>query len=247
VQVSLKLVRVLGIIPARGGSKGIPRKNIRLLAGKPLLQFTAEAALRSKRLARLILSTDDQEICEVGRKCGLEVPFLRPAELARDDTPTLGVLQHAIRTLEQSGDRYEAICLLQPTSPFRRAEDIDGCIDLLQNVQADCVISVHSVPHEYNPHWVYFRTPEGFLKLSTGEEIPIPRRQMLPAAFHRDGSVYVTRRDILMQRNTLYGDKVAGYPVSSSQSVNLDTLADWDRAESMVTAWDATVSDSTLR
>src|SRR4051794_1319417 len=102
------MIRVLGIVPARSGSKGIPRKNIRLLAGKPLLQYTAEAALASTRLARVILTTEDAEIAEVGRKCGLEVPFLRPAELAHDDTPTLPVLQHAVLALESAGDRYDA-------------------------------------------------------------------------------------------------------------------------------------------
>src|SRR3954471_23023692 len=99
-------MRVLGIIPARGGSKGVPRKNIRLLAGKPLLQYTAEAALGCKELIKVVLSTDDQEIAAAGRQCGLEVPFLRPAELARDDTPTLPVLQHAVRTLAEAGERY---------------------------------------------------------------------------------------------------------------------------------------------
>src|ERR1019366_1810409 len=101
----------------------VPRKNIRLLAGKPLLQYTAEAALGSKCLTRVILSTEDAEIAAVARKCGLEVPFMRPLDLARDDTPTLPVLQHAVRTLEETGARYDAICLLQPTNPFRRAHD----------------------------------------------------------------------------------------------------------------------------
>src|SRR2546423_8592254 len=111
------MFRVLGIITARGGSKGIPRKNIRFLGAKPLLQYTAEAALSAKRLTRVILSTEDQEIADVGRKCGLDVPFMRPAELALDSTPTLPVLQHAVRELEAAGNRYDAICLLQPTNP----------------------------------------------------------------------------------------------------------------------------------
>src|ERR1041384_5143897 len=111
-------MRVLGLIPARGGSKGVPRKNIRLLAGKPLLQYTAEAALSARKLARVILTTDDEEIAETGRQCGLEVPFLRPAELAQDDTPTLPVMQHVVDWLEKQGEAYEAICLLQPTNPL---------------------------------------------------------------------------------------------------------------------------------
>jgi CMP-N-acetylneuraminic acid synthetase len=221
----------LGVIPARGGSKGIPRKNIRLLAGKPLLQYTADAARAAKRLTRVILSTEDPEIAEVGRRYGLDVPFLRPADLAQDDTPSLPVLQHAVRVLEEAGERYDAVCLLQPTAPFRRTEDIDGCIDLLIKTGADSVVTVLPVPAEHNPHWVYFRDDQGFLRLSTGEDAPIPRRQLLPPAFHREGSVYVTRRDVLMERNSLYGSKVAGFLIEASRSVNLDTLEDWARAE----------------
>ncbi|HVG08811.1 MAG TPA: acylneuraminate cytidylyltransferase family protein [Thermoanaerobaculia bacterium] len=222
-------MRVLGIVPARGGSKGIPGKNVRPLGGKPLLVHTAEAALAARLLSRVVLTTDDEGIAEVGRGCGLEVPFLRPAELAMDDTPTLPVLQHAVSELERVGDRFDAVCLLQPTSPFRRAGDIDGCIELLEKEGLDAVISVLPVPPEHNPHWVYFRD-DGLLRLATGEDQPIPRRQELPLAFHRDGSVYVTRRDVLMEGNSLYGKRLGGFP-ADSRSVNLDTPADWDRAE----------------
>src|SRR6266542_3101672 len=183
----------LAVIPARGGSKGVPRKNIRPLLGRPLLAYTAEAALGARGVRRAVLSTDDAEIAEVGRECGLDVPFLRPAELALDDTPTLPALQHAVGFLEARGDRFDYICLLQPTQPLRTAEDIDRCIDLLLSENLDAVVSVLPVPHQYNPHWVYFRRPDGSLRLSTGESAPIPRRQELPPAFHRDGSVYVTR------------------------------------------------------
>jgi len=228
------MFRTLGIITARGGSKGIPRKNIRFLGAKPLLQYTAEAALAAKRLTRVVLSTEDKEIAEVGRQCGLEVPFMRPPELARDEMPTLPVLQHAVRALEAAGESYDAICLLQPTTPFRSSENIDACIQLLAESGADCVMTVLPVPAEHNPHWVYFRNGDGLLRLSTGEETPISRRQMLPPAYHREGSVYVTRRDILMEQNSLYGSNVAGHLVDASKSVNLDTPGDWDRAETLL-------------
>lgn len=227
-------MRVLGIVPARGGSKGIPRKNVRLLGGRPLLAHTADAARAAQRLSRVVLSTDDEAIAEVGRSCGLEVPFLRPAELARDDTPTLPVLQHSVAELERAGDRFDAICLLQPTSPLRRAEDIDGCIELLEREGLDSVVSVLPVPHEHNPHWVYFRDEEGLLRLATGEAQPIPRRQELPPAFHRDGAVYVMRRDVLMTGNSLYGERLGGYLTDPARYVNLDTPADWDRAERLL-------------
>lgn len=226
-------MRVLGIVPARGGSKGIPGKNVRPLGGKPLLAWTAEAALAARRLSRVVLTTDDERIAEVGRACGLEVPFLRPAELARDETPTLPVLQHAVAELERAGDRFDAVCLLQPTSPFRRPEDVDGCIELLESAGLDAVISVLPVPPEHNPHWVYLRDGEGLLRLATGEEQPIPRRQELPPAFHRDGTVYVTRRDVLMAGNSIYGKRLGGYLIEAP-SVNLDTLDDWEQAERLV-------------
>lgn len=229
-------MRVLGLIPARGGSKGIPGKNVRLLGGKPLLAWTAEAALASRRLSRVVLSTDDEEIAETGRRYGLETPFLRPAELARDDTPTLPVVRHALEVLERAepaGHRFDAVCLLQPTSPFRRAADVDGCIALLEERGLDAVVSVLPVPPEHNPHWVYFEDG-GLLRLATGEEQPIPRRQELPPAFHRDGSIYVTRRDILMA-GSLYGRRLGGYGMpDAGRSVNLDTPADWERAERLL-------------
>jgi CMP-N-acetylneuraminic acid synthetase len=227
-------LKVLGVIPARGGSKGIPRKNIRILAGKPLLQYTAESALAAKRLTRVVLSTEDAEIAEVGRRCGLDVPFLRPADLARDDTPTLPVLQHAVRTLESASERYDAICLLQPTCPMRRPADIDACIGLLESSGASSVVTLLPVPAEYNPHWVYFRSDDGFFRLSTGEANPIPRRQALPPAFFREGSVYVTCRDVLMRQNSLYGPRLKGYFIEASRTVNIDTPQDWERAEELL-------------
>lgn len=227
-------MQILAIIPARGGSKGVPRKNIRPLCGKPLLVYTAEAALAATRLSRIVLSTEDAEIAEVGRRCGLEVPFLRPADLARDDTPTLPVLQDVVRRLEAQGERYDAICLLQPTHPLRPAALIDACIERLEATEADAVVTILPVPAEYNPHWVFFQDPEGCLTISTGETMIIPRRQLLPPAFHREGSVYVTRRDVLMNRNSLYGERLVGVPVLPGGSVNIDTLADWAKAESML-------------
>ena len=226
--------RVLAVVPARGGSKGLPRKNIRVLAGKPLLAYTAEAALAARRLTRVVLTTDDEEIAEVGRQWGIEVPFLRPAELAEDDTPTLPVVQHAVRWLEQRGDSFNSVCLLQPTNPLRRAEHIDACIELLESSGADAVVTVLPVPAEHNPHWVYFRNPEGILKLSTGEPAPIARRQDLPPAFHREGSVYVTRRRVLIEQNSLYGERLVGFLMDPAESVNIDSPADLDRAERLL-------------
>lgn len=228
------MIRVLGLIPARGRSKGVPGKNIKLLAGKPLLAYTAAAALAAQHLSRVVLSTDDEQIAAVGRACGIEVPFLRPAELAQDHSPTLPVVQHALRTLEAAGEQFDAVCLLQPTNPLRRAADIDACITLLEREQADSVVTVLPVPAEYNPHWVYFRAADGSLRLSTGESTPIPRRQALPPAFHREGSVYVTRRDVILEENSLYGQRVLGVELDPARSVNIDTPDDWAHAEALL-------------
>ncbi len=229
-------MRVLGIIPARGGSKGVPRKNIRLLCGRPLLSYTIEAALRSTQLTRTILSTEDDEIAGVGRSMGIDVPFMRPAELAEDTTPTLPVVLHAVKSLESHGEYYDAVCLLQPTNPLRRSEDIDASIELLQTSGADSVISVLRVPHEYNPKWVYWRNEIGELALTTGENSPVSRRQDLPPAFHREGSIYVTRRNVLDEFGNLYGVKVQGLELDPERCVNIDTNEDWELAEIILAA-----------
>lgn len=221
---------ILGIVTARGGSKGVPRKNITSLGGKPLLAYTVEAALGSARLTRTLLSTDDEEIAAVGRDCGLEVPFMRPAELARDDTPTLPVIQHAIRWYEEHVAAIDAVCILQPTSPLRTSADIDACLDLYLAQRPDSVISVVPVPAKYNPHWVYFQNEQGLLQLSTGESEPIPRRQALPTAYIRSGSVYVTRRDVVMLENSLFGKSTLGYIEDPQRVVNIDSPHDLDEA-----------------
>jgi len=226
-------MRVLGIVTARGGSKGIPRKNLADLGGRPLLAWTAEAAKKSRRLTRTVLSTEDAEIAEVGRQVGLEVPFLRPSFLAEDNTPTLPVLQDVVKRLEAEGQCYDAVCLLQPTSPFRSDKDIDGCIEMLETCGADAVVTVRVVPTEYNPHWTYFMNEHGMLRLSTGEGTPIARRQQLPLAYHRDGSIYITRRDVLVVSGSLYGERLAGYLVYGARQVNIDRPADLERARAL--------------
>jgi CMP-N-acetylneuraminic acid synthetase len=229
-------MRVLGLIPARGGSKGVPRKNLRLLHGRPLLAYTAEAARSARSLDRVVLSTDDPEIADLGVSLGLDVPFLRPPELAEDETPMLPVVQHAVRLLEARGYRYDAVCLLQPTNPLRGGDLVDACVARLASSGADSVVTVLRVPPEHNPHWVYFENGDGFLTLSMGAETPISRRQLLPPAYHREGSVYVTRRRVVVDGDSLYGARVAPVLVDEHASVNVDTMADFERAERLLAA-----------
>jgi CMP-N-acetylneuraminic acid synthetase len=219
-------MKVLGVIPARGGSKGIPRKNITPLLGKPLLAYTAEAAMRAHRLARTVLSTEDEEIARVGRQLGIDVPFLRPPELARDDTPTIPVLQDVVRKLETIGDFYDAIFILQPTNPLRRPEDIDGAIELLERTTADSVISFVSVG-EKHPARMKFIDAEG--KVTDPpfkEQFEGQRRQDLVKLYLREGSVYVTRRAILMEQNSVQGRDCRAWIVPEERACNIDTPFD---------------------
>lgn len=229
-------MRVLGIVTARGGSKGVPRKNIRLLGGRPLISWTADAARAATRLARTVVSTEDDEIAKVAREVGLDVPVMRPVDLAQDSTPSLPVVQHMVRVLEDMGDRYDAICLLQPTSPFRRASEIDGCLALLESSGADSVVSVLPIPVDHHPYWAYIAGADGVLRLATGGAVPATRRQDLPPAVHRNGSVYAMRRDVLLEGNSLYGARTVGFAVDAARSVNIDTLADWAQAEHILAA-----------
>ncbi|HEX6125234.1 MAG TPA: acylneuraminate cytidylyltransferase family protein [Pyrinomonadaceae bacterium] len=224
-------MKVLGLITARGGSKGVRRKNVRLLHGKPLLAYAIQASLSSLSINRTIISTEDEEIAQVGRKFGAEVPFIRPAELAQDTTPMFPVVEHALLALREQGDNYDAVCLLQPTNPLRRPSDIDACVTMLAESDADSVISVLPVPPEYNPHWVYWRGNDGGLSISTGQKEPVSRRQDLPEAVHRDGTVYVSRAATILCGKSLYGDRVLGYEVDPNYSVNIDTEDDWKEAE----------------
>ena len=224
--MSGRILRVLGVVTARGGSKGIPRKNLAPLLGKPLLAYTAEAALASKRLTRTVLSTEDEEIASVGRQHGLEVPFLRPSELARDETPTIPVLQHLVQSLEQHGGHYDAIMTLQPTNPLRLATDIDGAIGLMEETGADSVISFVDIG-ERHPYRMKFITPDGrvtdppFAELFEGQ-----RRQELPKLYLRDGSIYLTRRNVLMEQNSLKGVDCRAWIMPEERARNIDTPFD---------------------
>lgn len=230
-------MQILGLIPARGGSKGIPGKNIKILAGKPLLAYTAEVALGSQLLDKVVLSTDDPEIMAVGTKLGLEVPFVRPQHLAQDTTPTLPVVLHALEYYESIGENFDAVCLLQVTTPFRTINFINEAVQKFINEDADSLVSVKEVPHQYNPHWTFKVDHSGFLQIATGDREIISRRQELPQVFHRDGSIYLTKTAVLKSQQSLFG-KTISYIVSPESSfVNIDTSEDWLKAETMAGQW----------
>jgi CMP-N,N'-diacetyllegionaminic acid synthase len=227
-------MRILGIIPARGGSKGVPGKNIKLLDGKPLLQYTSEIALESQHLAVVILSSDDNQIIKVAKSLGIQVPFLRPEELAQDTTPTIDVIIHALQWYQNQAIFFDAVCLLQVTSPFRTVAFLDKAIEKFTTSGCDSLVSVQKVPHEYNPHWTFEVNTKGNLKIATGEEKIISRRQDLPEAYHRDGSIYIMKTEVLLQQHSLYGKSISFIESTPELYVNIDTVADWEKAEQMI-------------
>jgi CMP-N,N'-diacetyllegionaminic acid synthase len=226
-------MKILAIIPARGGSKGVPGKNIKLLGEKPLLQYTVEASMQSQLISKTILSTDDAEIIACARNFDIEIPFVRPHELATDQAKSIDVVKHAVEFMEAKGEFYDAVCLLQVTSPFRPHGMIDKAIQKFIDTDADTLITVLPVPHEYNPHWVFEVNERGELKIATGENTIISRRQDLPLAYHRDGSIYITKTEYIKQ-GTFYGNSLTYLETDPNNYVNIDTLFDWKKAEDMI-------------
>lgn len=224
-------MRILGIIPARAGSKSIKSKNIKLLGGKPLIGYTIESALRSEYLTDILVSTDGQEIAEVAKSYNIKVPFLRPEYLSSDQAKSIDVVIHALEFMEKAGEKYDAVCLLQPTSPFRPEKMIDGAINEYRKLKADSLISVIDVPHHFNPHWVFEEANDGLLQIATGEKEIITRRQELPKAFVRDGCIYITQREIILNRKSFFGDRLIKYSNDSDIHINIDTMDDWQKAE----------------
>jgi CMP-N,N'-diacetyllegionaminic acid synthase len=212
--------------------------------GRPLLAYTADAALAARRLSRVVLSTDDPEIAEAGRRCGIEVPFLRPAELARDATRSIPVMQDVVRRLESEGARYDATFLLQPTNPLRTAYDIDGAVDLLERTGADSVISFVDAG-ERHPARMKSIDPSGrVIDPPFAEPFEGMPRQQLPKLYLRDGSVYLTRRDVLMQGNSLKGADCRAWIMPEERAWNIDSPFDLFVVEQMLRYQHAKKQDS---
>lgn len=226
-------MNILGVVPARGGSKGIARKNVADVAGKPLVAWTLDAAKAAAGLTRVVVSTEDPEIAAVCRSLGGDVPFLRPAELAQDRTPTLPVVLHALAQAEaQDGRRYEAVVLLQPTTPLRQPEDIDRCVDLLRATGADSVVSVVDVGG-YHP--LRMKKFEGERLVNYVEQAGenMRPRQELPPVFIRNGAIYATRRAVI-DGGALVGGDCRGYVMPADRSVNIDSPNDLLLADSLL-------------
>ncbi len=220
----------MGIIPARGGSKSVPHKNIRDLGGKPLLAYACDSALESEKLSRVILSTDNEKIAEVGRGYGVEVPFLRPAELAQDDTIITEVLQHVVLFLkEQEGYSVDVVVVLQPTSPFRRAEHIDVAVKLLDESGANTVVSVVETPHQFSPVSLMVEKNGKLSPYLPGQVIL--RRQDKQKVFARNGPVVLAVRRENIESGCLYSDEMRPLIMNASDSLDIDSEEDFALAE----------------
>ena len=227
-------MRILGLIPARGGSMGVPRKNIKLLGGIPLINYTINSALNCPLLSDVIVSTEDEEIAEISKKSGAKVSFIRPLELASNKAPSIDTIRHAINFFIALDETYDAVCLLQPTVPFRDSNDIDKAISIFSKNDSDSLISVQEIPHKFNPHWAFLESSESdHLKLATGGDQIISRRQDLPKAFFRDGSIYITKTQTILEDNSLYGKNISYYH-NKKDTINIDTLEDWALAEKFI-------------
>lgn len=225
-------MKVLGLIPARGGSKGLPGKNLKLLCGKSLLQRAFESAVAAGVLDRIILSTDDQSIASHARELGLEVPFLRPPDLAGDASPMIEVAIHALSTLAQNNYMPDALMILQPTSPMRRPEYIrDAVRALRENPDADAVCGVVALPKELCPHYVMKITPDGWLDFFLPEGAQYTRRQDVPPAYSRDGTLYLACTATIMKERSFYGRRCLPLPITPEYSLSIDTPGDWREAE----------------
>ncbi|MGH9143109.1 MAG: cytidylyltransferase domain-containing protein [Vicinamibacterales bacterium] len=232
---------VLGVITARAGSKGIPGKNIRRLAGKPLIAHTIEAAVASRAFDRLILSSDDEAAARIARDLGAEVPFMRPPELSADETPHLPVMQHAIAWMrDQLRYQPDWVMILMPTSPLRRSQDIVESIALAVRSDADSVVSVDAMPAHFHPMRALTIDADGWARLLVGDrpvrQRPV-RRQDLSPAWVFNGAIYLFKAALLQSPDpSLYGDRVAAYPMAPPFGQNIDDETDWIEAERILSS-----------
>lgn len=226
----MKQQTVLAVITARGGSKGIPQKNLSTILGKPLIAYTIEAALQARNLTRTIVSTDDKTIAQVSEQYGAEVPFLRPQLLAIDTAATIAVLQHAVTSLaEQDHYSTDIVVCLQPTSPLRSAEDIDHAVMLCLSSGADSVVSL--CPAKHHPFWMKKIVNGRVHPLLEEDEQYFTRRQDLPPVYQLNGALYVTRTKVLLQENRMLGEHTVPYIMPEDRSIDIDTQIDLRIAE----------------
>ena len=231
-------MKILGIIPARIGSKGIPKKNIKIINGKPLIYYSISEGLKSKMISDLIVSTDSEYIKNISEKFGAECPFLRPPELSNDTALAIPTIQHALFFMEKFKNiRYDYIIMLQPTSPLRTVNDIDTALKKLISSKADGIISVVDVENNHPMKMKKFLGNDGKSgKMIDFKKPPVENcpRQKLPPVFIVNGAIYATRRDVLVNLNSFQGEQCEGFIMSPEKSINIDTIYDFIIAEKIM-------------
>ncbi len=220
--------KFLGIIPARSGSKGLPNKNIKLLKGKPLLAWTIEEALGSKYLEQVIVSTDSSEIAQIAINYGALVPFLRPKNLATDESPTVDTVLDLIKKLPN----YDYVVLLQPTSPLRTIEDIDSAIDIMKTAKAKALVSI--CESNESPYWMYKMNANNILSPVVEATESISRRQDLPKSYTVNGAIYVAHTDYLLKNKSFFGAETLGYVMEKEKSFDIDSADDFKEVEMII-------------
>ncbi|MGA9406681.1 MAG: acylneuraminate cytidylyltransferase family protein [Bacteroidota bacterium] len=225
---------VFAIIPARGGSKGIPKKNIRLLAEKPLIGWTIDEAKKSKYLDTIMVSTDSEEIAAISKAYGAEAPFVRPSELAKDETPSNDVIIHAVQWLGTNQDqKFDILTLLQPTSPLRNCDQIDSALEtFISNPGYKCLVSVKEV--EENPYWMKIIGDDHYLKNFTSQPDTFARRQDLPKIYILNGAIYIMRTADFMNYRSFDVDNTIPFLMDQKTSIDIDSEEDFTLAEIIV-------------
>lgn len=222
-------MNILYIIPARGGSKGLPGKNIKLLAGKPMIAYSIEAALKSKYPGTVFVSTDDASIADIAKEHGAQVPVLRPAELATDTASTTDVIIHALDHYKQEQVVFDLIVVLQPTSPLRTSKDIDAAIELMIQKKAAAIVSV--CENEHHPLWSNALPENGSMSEFIREEVKGKNRQQLPVYYRLNGAVYVSTVDEFLKNKGFVHSGTYAYIMPTDRSVDVDHLIDFKLAE----------------
>lgn len=223
---------ILALIPARGGSKGLPRKNMRLLLGKPLIAWTIEQAKKSRYIDRIIVSTDDEEIREISKKYGAEAPFLRPKKLATDKAKVIDAILHLMEFTKKNGTLYDILALLQPTSPLRLSEDIDKAVELLLPKKAKAIVSV--CRSKNSPLWANKLSDDGCMKGFIKPDVLNKNRQALPYFYRLNGAVHIGYLDYIKRQHDFFGNQTFAHIMPRERSVDIDDEFDFWIAEQIL-------------
>ncbi len=223
---------ILALIPARGGSKGVPRKNIRPLLGKPLLAWTIEEAKKSRRISRIVVSTEDREIADVAVKFGAEVPFLRPEELARDESPAMDCVIHALQWLKNNQTyNPDLLLLLEATAPLSTVDDIDNAIEILlsKGNEIDAVVGIREVSE--HPFWMSTIDEKGFIRDFVKTDREYTRRQDLPPVYMVNGAIYLCKTELLLKERTFTPQRTFGFIMPLERSIDINNEIEFRLAE----------------